>query len=504
MSFCWKSTVAAAAFSTAIVLTPAAATTLTIAQNFDPQTLWPNGTTASDNLNAGSAIVESLFWQDPRTGKVEPLLATGYEMETPTTFILRLREDVGFTNGEPMDADAVVHSIAIFIDPEKTPAYARVAEPFAGAEKIDALTVRVTLKYPYPPLELALSQIHVVPPKLWTEMGLEAYGQAPVGTGPYKLTSWARDDKLVMERNPDYWGEAPVGIDEIVWRPVPDDAARFAGLVTGEFQIAKDLSVSVAPALEGQADVTLVPVPSYRIYQIGLSSLPKDQGPLQDKRVRQAVNYAIDKQAIIESLFFGKAEPLHGQVLRQPQLGFNPSVADYPHDPEKAKALLAEAGYPDGFSIPFKCPSGRYAQDREVCEAVAGMLSEAGIKAEMVALEPGEFLRQLRTMELAPMYFVGLAPQDDPSFQASQFLSDWRYSPIANPQMDALINAGAMEMDVEKRRKIYQDLMALMHDEAPIAFLYGGIDLYGTTARLKNFLPRGDGRMYFYGVTLDE
>ncbi|MCB1470245.1 MAG: hypothetical protein KDK08_24565, partial [Rhizobiaceae bacterium] len=174
------------------------------------------------------------------------------------------------------------------------------------------------------------------------------------------------------------------------------------------------------------------------------------------------------------------------------------------YDPEKAKALLAEAGYPDGFSIPFKFPSGRYAQDREVSEAVAGMLSKVGIQAEMIALEPGEFLRQLRSQELAPMYFVGLAPQDDPAFQASQYVSTWRYTPIANEELDALAEAGAKEMDVEKRRKIYQDMMALMHDEAPIIFLYDGIDVYGTDARLQNFLPRGDGRMFFYDVSFGQ
>ena len=301
----------------------------------------------------------------------------------------------------------------------KTPAYARVAIAFAGVEKVDDLTVRVTLHNPYPPLALALSQVYVVPPKHWNEVGLEAFGQKPIGTGPFKFVEWVRDDKLIMERNEDYWGALPEGIDGLVWRPVPDDAARVAGLTTGEYQIAKDLPVSAIPSLETDPAIKLVPVPSYRIYQVGLSSLAEHESPLQDKRVRQALNYAIDKEAIVNSLFFGKAKMLKGQVLREAQLGFNPELDDYPYDPEKAKAMLAEAGYPDGFEIPFKFPSGRYAQDREVSEAIAGMLSQVGVKTNMISLEPGEFLRQLRAKELAPMYFVGLAPQDDPAFQAS-------------------------------------------------------------------------------------
>lgn len=484
-------------------LVSAKADTLTIAQNFDPQTLWPNGTTASDNLNAGSAMVEGLFWQDPRDNTIKPLLATKYELETPTSVLITLRDGVTFTNGEPMNADAVVHSLNLFMDKEKTPAYARVAVAFDSVEKVDDLSVRLTLKYPYPPLELALTQVSVTPPQYWNEVGLEAFGQRPIGTGPFKFVSWARDDRLVMEVNADYWGELPKGIDGLVWRPVPDDAARVAGLTTGEYHIAKDLPVTAIPELEGQSETTLVPVPSYRIYQVGLSSLPQHESPLQDKTVRQALNYAVDKNAIINSLFFGKAAALNGQVLRSTQLGFNTDLSDYPYDPDKAKQLLADAGYPDGFEITFKFPSGRYAQDREVSEAIAGMLSKVGVTTEMIALEPGEFLRQLRAKELAPMYFVGLAPQDDPAFQAGQYLSSWRYTPIANEKLDALIDAGSKELDVEKRAGIYQEMMALMHDEAPIIFLYGGIDIYGTTSRLKNFLPRGDGRMFFYGVSLD-
>ncbi|MEQ9178975.1 MAG: ABC transporter substrate-binding protein, partial [Nitratireductor sp.] len=239
-------------------------------------------------------------------------------------------------------------------------------------------------------------------------------------------------------------------------------------------------------------------------YQIILSSLEEHESPLIDKKVRQALNYAVDKQAIIDSLFFGNAVALNGQVLRKPQIGFNPDLSDYPYDPDKARALLAEAGYPDGFEITFKFPSGRYAQDREVSEAVAGMLSEVGVKADMVALEPGEFLRQLRAKELQPMAFVGLAPQDDPDLQVAQYHSTWRYSYIKNAELDALIDAGKQEMDREKRVQIYKDAMALMHEEAPIIFLYGGVDFYGTSAKLSNFMARGDGRFFLYDTDLSE
>jgi peptide/nickel transport system substrate-binding protein len=501
MRFALRKFMLAASFGAAM-LASASAETLVVAQNFDPQTLWPNGTTASDNLNAGSAIVEALFWVDPHGEEFKPLLATSYELESPTVVLVKLREGVKFTNGEPMNADAVIHSFNIFIDGKQTPAYARVADPFAGIEKVDDLTVRITLKYPYPPIELALSQLYITPPGYWNEVGLEAYGQKPIGTGPFVFESWSRDDKLVMVKNDAYWGELPKGIDELVWRPVPDDIARAAGLTTGEYGVASNLAVTSAMEMEQNPDVNVVKVPSYRIYQVILSSLEEHKSPLLDKKVRQALNYAIDKEAIVENLFFGNGVMLQGQVLRKPQLGFNPDLQDYPYDPAKAKAMLAEAGYPDGFEISFKFPSGRYAQDREVSEAIAGMLGEVGVKADMVVLEPGEFLRQLRAKELWPMAYLGLAPQDDPDLQVSQYHSTWRYSYMKNAELDKLIDAGKQEMDREKRAQIYRDAMTLMHDEAPIIFLFGGVDFYATTKRLQNFMARGDGRFFFYDTAL--
>lgn len=503
MKFILKKLILAASISVAFVAT-AAAGTLTVAQNFDPQTLWPNGTTASDNLNAGSAIVEALFWVDPHGEAFKPLLATGYELETPTTVVVHLRDGVKFTNGEAMNADAVVHSFNIFLDPKASPAYARVAEPFESIEKIDDLTVRMTLKFPYPAIELALSQIYITPPAYWDEATLEGYGQRPIGTGPFKFDSWTRDDQLVMVKNDAYWGEPPRGVDKLIWKPVPDDTARATGLITGEYDIASNLSVTAAQEMHDKAEVTVVPVQSYRIFQVILSSLPETKTPLQDKKVRQALNYAVDKQAIVDNLFFGHGVMLKGQVLRQPQLGFNPELTDYPYDPAKAKALLAEAGFPDGFSIDFKFPSGRYAQDREVSEAIAGMLNEVGVKTNMIVLEPGEFLRQLRVRELQPMAYLGLAPQDDPDLQVSQYHSTWRYSYVQNPELDKLIDAGKQEMDREKRSQIYQDAMRLMYDEAPIIFLFGGVDFYATSKRVGNFMARGDGRFFFYDTSLTD
>lgn len=476
--------------------------TLTIAQGFDPQTLWPNGTTASDNLNAGNAIVEALLWNNPATNKIEPMLVEKWERTGPTTMRLSLRPNVKFTNGEPMNADAVVHSFKVFLDTRVTPAYANYAAAIDKVEKVGDLQVDVHTKFPYPPFELMLTQVYVTPPAYWAQVGPEGFGQRPVGTGPFRLTEWVKDNRVVMDRNRDYWGKGPTGFDRVVWRPVPDDTARVAGLTTGEYDVATNVPISSIQDVNGQPDRRVIETPSYRIFQLILSSLAEHPSPLHDKRVRQAVNHAIDKKAIIDNLFQGRAFALNGQLLRQQQLGYDPSLKDYAYDPAKARALLAEAGHPNGIEIIFKFPTGRYAQDREVSEAIAGMLARSGIRTRMVSLEPGEFLRQLRNRELQPMAYIGLAPLDDPDFQLAQYRSSWRYAYIRNDEIDRLVDAGAREIDVEKRRAIYQELGRLMHDLAPVAFLFGGYDFYGVTKKLDGFVPRGDQRFFLHNVTL--
>jgi peptide/nickel transport system substrate-binding protein len=295
-----------------------------------------------------------------------------------------------------------------------------------------------------------------------------------------------------MERNTAYWGKGPVGFNRVIWRPVPDDTARVAGLTTGEYDIATNVPISNIQDINRQRDRRVIETPSYRIFQLILSSLEEHPSALHDKRVRQAVNHAIDKKAIIDNLFEGKAFALNGQLLRQSQLGYDPSLKDYAFDLAKARALLTEAGHPNGIELTFKFPTGRYAQDREVSEAIAGMLAKAGIRTRMVSLEPGEFLRQLRNRELQPMAYIGLAPLDDPDFQLAQYRSSWRYAYIRNAELDGLIDAGAREIDVAKRREIYQKAGRLMHDLAPVAFLFGGFDFYGVNRKLEGFVPRGD------------
>jgi peptide/nickel transport system substrate-binding protein len=415
---------------------------------------------------------------------------------------LKVRPGVKFTNGEPLDADAVVHALTVFADVQQAPAYGFFGKAIASIAKDGEMGVVLTTKMPYPAIGLLLAQVYVTPPKYWATAGVDGFRTKPIGTGPYQLVEWVRDNRLVMEPNPGYWGPKPKGIKKLIWRPVPNDTARVAGLQTGEFDIATALPITAMAQIGKSSDVGLVGVPSFRIYQLALSMLAAEPGPLHDKRVRQALNYAVDKQGLVDSLFDGKAKTLHGQMLRPEQVGYDPALKDYPYDPAKAKALLKEAGFPNGFEIQFKFPSGRYAQDREVSEAIAGMFAEVGVKCKMVSLEAGEFLRQLDARQLGPMAFLGTAPADDPDFMMSQFRTTWRYSYVQDAELDKMIDAGGQEIDPAKRAVIYQKMSQYMYDQAFVLYLYQGLDLYGASKRVSGFLPRGDQRFLVSGLDL--
>lgn len=489
-------------FMAAIAILPpqnARAATMTIAQDFDPSDLYGRRSTN----NAMFAILESLYLDNPVTGKIEPLLALDHSMASDTEVIINLRKGVTFTNGEPMDATAVVHSIKLFANPKVVPAYGIYAKSIDTAEVIDDHTVRLRLKRPSPIVTLILAQIIVVPPKYWQEVDAKGFGQKPIGTGLFTLTEWIKDDRIVMDRNPDYWGRTPEGIDQLIWRAVPDSTARAAGLKTGEYDLAIALPVIDAIDLEQLDNVKIYSGDVARVFQLHLSSLPQHESPMQNKLVRQAVNYAIDKQALIDNLYYGRAARLNGQVILPHQPGYNPDLKGYPYDPEKAKALLAEAGFGDGFEIEFRCPSNRYPQGLETCEAISGMLEKVGIKANLTLLESGEFIRQLVNREYAPIGIAGYGIPDDPSFGLAIYRSDWRYSYYQNPEMDKLIDASAIETDPQKREAIIQEATKLMLEDAPIAFLFGAREFYGYTARLENFATNTAQRYFFYDMKLN-
>lgn len=325
-----------------------------------------------------------------------------------------------------------------------------------------------------------------MPPKHTQENGGNALATTPVGTGPYKFVKWLKDEEVELEANPDYWGGKPK-IAKVVFRPIKETRTRIAELTSGGVGLAADIPPEDVPSLSS-GDTKIETVPSDFLYFLAFDTT-RDT-PLKDKRVRQAINYAVDVDAIQQALLNSMGNRI---ALTLPANGFayNPDWKPYPYDPDKAKKLLAEAGYPDGFTIPLMTRKGRFLKDAEIVEATAGFLAKVGIKAEIKYLEPGVWGQISEKKGREGITFPGWSGRDpnlvwDPLLKTGQYQSYF-----SNPELDALLDQGASTINPEERKSIYEKAAVIIKDEAPHLPMIQPPLIYGLSANL-NWKPRTD------------
>lgn len=498
------------ALSVVVTLLAAAATgalaqrSLTVAQGTAPDTLDAQRSTVQQTLNVSYHINEPLFQLDYATSDITPLLGKSLVAVDDTTWEVKLQEGVTFTNGEPFNAEAVRYSLLRVSKPElKSPATIYV-RPIADVAVVDEYTVRIVTDGPAPALPLYLTRIAMVPPAYIEEVGDDAFGQNPVGTGPFKLVRWVKDDRVVLAANADYWRGEPE-LDQVTFVSIPETATRMAALQTGEADIVTQVSVDQVPLLE-RSGIVVAPVPGLRLMMIAITlDGEPDSTPLYDVRVRRALNYAVDQQAIVDDILGGYGKVLEGQALSSEYFGFNPDLKAYPYDPERARELLAEAGYTaqNPLSITIYGPQGRYLRDSEVLQAVGGQLREAGIDADVEVLEWGLFINRLLAKDFDTAAFWGASTVPDAdAWLAAMLGTGAAYSVYANPEFDALLAQGARTVDRAARLAIYQQAEELVHEQAPFIFLYQQVDVYGVTARVSGWQPSPDEAIYLWGVAV--
>lgn len=473
-----------------------APSTVTILQGVDATTMDPHLIQAAPESNILGHIFETLVHRaDDMT--IQPRLAVSWEALDPLTWEFRLRDGVTFQNGEPFDAEAVKFSLE---RGSEEPAMSGALGAIARVDVVDDHTVDVVTETPYPLLAISLARNgHIVPPGYFQEVGEEEFNRAPIGTGPYTLEERVSGERVVLARNPDYWGGAPQ-LERVEFRPIQEDGARLAALQTGEVHIATNLPLSMIPRIESSDGIEAATTPGARTMLLILDARPGS--PLEDARVRQALNHAIDKETLVEVLFDGRAQVLQCQQATPQYFGHNDELSAYAYDPERARELLAEAGYPDGLALDFKYPFGRYAGDKETSEAIAGMLAEVGVTANQVVLEGGEFLDQLVNLELAPMAFVGYATAPDISYQLNINLTGARYSYYANEEFDELVRSAETTLDPQERRDLYAQATRIACDDPPFVYLFAPEDLYGVADEVTGFTPRPDQAIVLDGVAL--
>jgi len=460
---------------------PEARNSLVFAPSADATTLDPHNTTDSQSDQVIWMIYNALIRYDENM-KFVPDLALGWKVsEDEVTWTFELRKGVRFHDGAPFDAHAVKASFERVLDPEQGHNRRDLFAPIDRIVVVDEFTVSVITRYPFGAFEPMMAHVSaaVVSP-----------GKENSGTGPYKLRSWRKDLELVLERNEDYWGEKGQ-LDTIVYRPIPEAASRVIALESGDVDVITQIPPADLKRLESDPDVVVNKTLSIGSQQFRFHCRRK---PFTDPRVRRAISYAIDRRSILENLMPGMAEPSTGPLT--PRIRGRADLGEIPYDLEKAKKLLAEAGYPEGFSTKITT-TPRYNMGVELAQAMAAQLEKVGIKAEIEVLEWGT-IRQ---------YWGGLLPEDCPldifimGAGASSADADWGLRPIfrtqernennygyySNAEFDDVIERAMREIDVEPRNALYRRAQEIVYLEDPGAiWLYDNYHVVATRANVAS------------------
>ena len=420
------------------------------------------------SIQFGYMVWDSLVVRDAETGKIYPGLARSWKIINPTTWEFKLQPGVKFHNGNPCTSEAVRYTIE-----------ERALEPKATrlgnfkwikkVEVIDDLTFRIITHKPFPVVLERLNTLFIYDPIYCKEVGDRKVAEAPMGTGPYRFVKWDRGSQLVFKRNPNYWQKGIPKIETVICRPIPEMSTRVSELISGGIDYALNLTPDMWPVLEKSKNVVPMNVPILRInfYQFdGDGGASKT--PLTDKRVRQAVIHAIDRKAIIKNVMRGFGGELHSP-MHPLQFGYDPSVKEsYEYNPEKAKALLKEAGYEKGFTIDLWQYNGFQRQPNQ---AVMGYLAKMGIKVNLKDYI-GNTGPMIRLRNSGKITGIGnFAWGSSNIFDCEGILPLWftlaegkNYN--RDKELDGWLLAARGSVDPEERKKLYSKAVRRITEEA--------------------------------------
>jgi len=353
--------------------------TLIVVQSGEPVGLDAMQNNLQHSLNVAFNIQDRLF-EPLEDGGVAPGIAESWDFPDDTTLVVKLRPGLTFHNGEPVDAEAVRFSFERLVDEDfGSPHRGRMTQ-VSGVRVVDDMTVEFTTSAPFAPiLHLMSYYLPIVPPIATAEADADAFNRNPIGAAPYELESWERGGDVVLTAFDGYWGEEPA-YDRVIFRTIPEESARVAAFITGEVDIIEGVSVRSQQNIERSGEGTLTDSMGVMPY-VGLNTL---EGPFADERVRQAVNYGVNRGLINDALFNGRGILSAGPISPR-TFGADLSLEPYPYDPEKARELLAEAGYPDGFETTLSYPTNM-TQINEQAQAIAADLEQIGVRAEIQPL----------------------------------------------------------------------------------------------------------------------
>lgn len=447
---------------------------ITIAVNAEIISLDPHNTSDTLSNSAYSTMYESMYeYQQDMT--LAPVLATGHQVsDDGLVYTFNLKEGIKFHDGTDFNAAAVKYNFDRVMDEVKNLRARRNTLYIEKVETPDDYTVVITLTEPFAPAMNRIATLPIISPDALEKHGDTGIITNPCGTGPYIYDEWVQGDKFVVKTNQEYWGEKP-GVDSVTFKPVTENGARISMLQTGEADLIYPMPTEQVSAISGDKNIEIIEGTS-TIARFAFINMSKEM--FSDVRVRQAMNYAIDKEAYAKVVKSGYAEPLTSHVPTS--IEYHSAQPEYEYNLEKAKELMAEAGYPDGFKCHIWAPND--TENMKGMEFISQQLAEIGIDVEVVPMEEGTlsdsiYGAQTPEESTVNMWYVSWSAFDMDGATARLFSSD-SIPPVApnvsyymKPEADALIKAGATTVDETKRAEIYADLQEMIWNDAPWIFL---------------------------------
>jgi peptide/nickel transport system substrate-binding protein len=475
---------------------------LTVAVTSDPQSMDPYVSATSGTVTAVNHIFDSLVQRHPETMAIVPALATSWSVSEDRIYEFTLREGVRFQSGDPFTAHDVVFSFERMRQPGFEAMGNYVNPLIESVEALDSATVRITLLAPYAPFLNRLPTFYMVPEAYVRAVGDDRFAEEPIGTGPYRFVDWVHGEYWTFEAYEGHWAGAPE-VQRVTFRPIPEASTRIAALLSGAVDIIEQVNLTDIPRLERDPNIRVEAVNDNRIY---FYAFQHGRPPFDDVRVRQAIAHAIDWDEIL-GIFEGYAFRVRLPALPT-DFGYPDYIGDLEtllpsYDPERARQLLAEAGYPDGLSIVIEAPSGNYPRDAELAQAVANELGRVGIDAEVRISEWAVYLSEVwrgGNVENLGFFSMGNPLFDPDHLYTVHFDPNGGGQYFNSSELTALGERGRVVTDPDERTEIYRQMMEYLVVNQPYLWTHGVQQVYAMRSDIE-WRPRADNRIFIEEVS---
>jgi len=479
--------------------TPKTGGTLTAAIGSDPVNLDPALSSAYSTFEILENVYNQLVGLDENL-QVVPELAESWDIsEDRLSYTFHLRQGVKFHNGREMVADDVVYSLERIRNPETKSGWAYILDPFDKIEAVDQYTVLISTKTVYAPIltKLASSGLAIVPKE---EVEKGDFDKRAVGTGPFTFVEFVPADHTTLKRNDAYWEPGKPYLDEIIFKPIPDETVKKTNLQTGNVDWVDSVPPQDVKDMMSSSDfvVQTVNAPSY--WYLGVNTTRK---PLDDKRVRQAISYAVDREELAALALYDLGVPSQSPI---PDGNFWKSeYAPYSRDVDKAKSLLAEAGVGDGFDTEFLVAQA-YPASVKIAEGAQSELADVGINATIRSLEWSTWLDEegAGNYDMYICGWIGLVDPDDFFYAQQKTGQIFNFTGYSNPELDKLLDQGRTEIDPDKRKAIYDQVQKILIDDLPYIYLMTQGSVNGWQNYVKGYIVRPDSSISFKDTWLDK